>query len=206
VIFAININGRYLNFMPLKGSFDVFDLPELILALNRQKRTGVLTIENDNETYTISFLNGTIVSARSQYKSGEDALYECFLLPYAKFEYNDVEVLSDRNIQESTMVIIVQGVDLKEEYKKLEQIIDSKLWKLNDEVQSESISLNKNDFKVLFLLQDEKKLKEVIQDVGVRNAISSLRKLIQIGVLITTKSDEVQEEQNIQTIQEVKKT
>jgi hypothetical protein len=193
--------------MPLKGTFDVFDLPELILALNRQKRTGVLTIENDDETYTISFLNGTIVSARSRHKSGEDALYECFLLPYARFEYNDVEVLSDdRNIQESTMVIIVQGVDLKEEYKKLEQIMDSKLWKLNDEVQSESISLNKNDFKVLSLFQDGKKLKEVIKDVGVRNAISSLKKLIQIGVLTTTKSDEVQEEQNIQTIQEVKKT
>ena len=193
--------------MPLKGTFDVFDLPELILALNRQKRTGVLTIENNDETYTISFSKGTIVSARSQHKSGEDALYECFLLPYAKFEYNDVEVLSeDRNIQESTMVIIVQGVDLKEEYKKLEQIIDGKLWKLNDEVQSESISLNRNDFKVLSLIQDGKKLKEIIQDVGVRNAISSLKKLIQIGVLTMTKSDEVQDKQNIQTIQEVKKT
>jgi len=186
--------------MPLKGTFDVFDLPELILALSKQKRTGLLTIEDD-ETYTISFFNGTIVSARSQHKSGEDALYECFLLPYAKFEYSDVELLSDdRNIKESTMVIIVQGVDLKEEYKKLEQIIDSKLWKLNDEVQSESISLNKNDFKVLSLLQDGKKLKEIMKNVGVKNAIDSLKKLIQIGALTTTKSDEVQEEQNIQTI------
>jgi len=187
--------------MLLKGTFDVFDLPELILALNRQKRTGMLTIENDDETYTISFFNGTIVSARSQYKSGEDALYECFLLPYAKFEYNDVEVSSnDRNIKESTLVIIVQGVDLKEEYEKLETIIDSKLWKLNDEVQSESISLNRNDFKVLLLLQDGKKLKEIIKDVGVKNAIGSLKKLIQIRVLTTTKSDEVQDRQNIQTI------
>jgi hypothetical protein len=47
MIFAININGRCLNFMPLKGTFDVFDLPELILALSKQKRTGLLTIEDD---------------------------------------------------------------------------------------------------------------------------------------------------------------
>jgi hypothetical protein len=41
--------------------------------------------------------------------------------------------------------------------------------------------------------------------VGVKNTIGLLKKLMQIGVLTTTKSDEVQEEQNIQTIQEVKK-
>jgi len=49
----------------LEGTLKVFSLTEIFQMLGLQRKTGVLTVEGDDDTITISFLGGSVVAAES---------------------------------------------------------------------------------------------------------------------------------------------
>ncbi len=51
--------------MGLEGTLKVFSLTEIFQMLGLQRKTGVLTVEGDDDTITISFLGGSVVAAES---------------------------------------------------------------------------------------------------------------------------------------------
>ena len=52
--------------MGLEGTLKAFSLSDIFQVLGLQRKSGVLLVENDDDTITISFLGGQIVSAESK--------------------------------------------------------------------------------------------------------------------------------------------
>jgi hypothetical protein len=51
--------------MGLEGTLKVFSLTEIFQMLGLQRKTGILTVEGEDDTITISFLSGSVVAAES---------------------------------------------------------------------------------------------------------------------------------------------
>jgi len=51
--------------MGLEGTLRVFSLTDIFQVLGLQRKSGVLTVEGDDDTVTISFLGGQVVAAES---------------------------------------------------------------------------------------------------------------------------------------------
>src|SRR5262249_59558921 len=51
--------------MGLEGTLRVFSLTDIFQVLGLQRKSGVLTVEGEDDTVTISFLGGQVVSAES---------------------------------------------------------------------------------------------------------------------------------------------
>ncbi len=60
--------------MALEGTLNDFSLADIFQLIGIQKKTGVLTLKDGNEVVTVSFLNGSVVSADSLNKNVEDRL------------------------------------------------------------------------------------------------------------------------------------
>lgn len=60
--------------MALEGTLRDFSLADIFQLIGIQKKTGVLTLKYQGEVVTVSFLNGSVVSADSQRKNLEDRL------------------------------------------------------------------------------------------------------------------------------------
>src|SRR5512141_1234284 len=51
--------------MGLEGTLKVFSLTDIFQVLGLQRKSGVLTVEGEDDTVTISFLGGSVVAAES---------------------------------------------------------------------------------------------------------------------------------------------
>ena len=60
--------------MALEGTLKDFSLADIFQLIGIQRKTGVLTLRSDTEVVTVSFLNGSVVSADSLQKNIEDRL------------------------------------------------------------------------------------------------------------------------------------
>lgn len=60
--------------MALEGTLRDFSLADIFQLIGIQKKTGVLTLKNGEDVVTVSFLNGSVVSADSLNKNLEDRL------------------------------------------------------------------------------------------------------------------------------------
>ena len=49
--------------MAVEGTLDLFKLPEILQLISQQKKTGILTVQGQQDIVAISFLNGRIVAA-----------------------------------------------------------------------------------------------------------------------------------------------
>jgi len=47
--------------MAVEGTLDLFKLPEILQLISQQKKTGILTVQGQQDIVAISFLNGRIV-------------------------------------------------------------------------------------------------------------------------------------------------
>jgi len=62
--------------MSVEGSLDLFKLPEILQIVGQQNKTGILTVQGENDIVAVSFLAGKIVGADSLNQAGDDALAE----------------------------------------------------------------------------------------------------------------------------------
>lgn len=60
--------------MALKGTLKDFSLADIFQLIGIQKKTGVLTLKNDKEVVTVSFVEGSVVSADALHRRLEDRL------------------------------------------------------------------------------------------------------------------------------------
>ena len=60
--------------MALKGTLKDFSLADIFQLIGIQKKTGVLTLKNDKEVVTVSFVDGSVVSADALHRRLEDRL------------------------------------------------------------------------------------------------------------------------------------
>lgn len=62
--------------MPVEGTLDVFQLPEILQMISRQHRTGILTVQGESDIVAISFAEGRVVGADALNRTVEDGLWE----------------------------------------------------------------------------------------------------------------------------------
>src|SRR5260370_10259653 len=65
--------------MAVEGSLDLFSLPEILQMISQQGKTGILTIQGQQDIVAISFLSGRIVAADSLAHTVEEGLAKLLL-------------------------------------------------------------------------------------------------------------------------------
>ena len=59
--------------MSVEGNLDLFQLPEILQLIGQQQKTGILTVQGEEDIVAISFLHGKIVAADSLNQAVEEA-------------------------------------------------------------------------------------------------------------------------------------
>jgi hypothetical protein len=85
--------------MGLEGTLKAFSLSDIFQVLGLQRKSGVLLVENDDDTITISFLGGQIVSAESK-KHRQDNQIGKLLLRAGRI--NEAELARALELQKET--------------------------------------------------------------------------------------------------------
>jgi hypothetical protein len=65
--------------MAVEGTLDLFKLPEILQLVSQQKKTGILTVQGQQDIVAISFLNGRIVAADALNTTLEEGLSQLLL-------------------------------------------------------------------------------------------------------------------------------
>src|SRR4051794_19429396 len=65
--------------MAVEGTLDLFKLPEILQLISQQKKTGILTVQGQQDIVAISFLNGRIVAADALNQTLEEGLSQILL-------------------------------------------------------------------------------------------------------------------------------
>lgn len=80
--------------MSVEGSLDIFELHEILQTVAQQQKTGILTVQGQDDIVAISFLKGRVVAADSLNQPGEEGLQQV-LLSEALVEANDLAEVSE---------------------------------------------------------------------------------------------------------------
>src|SRR5918999_4840367 len=65
--------------MAVEGTLDLFKLPEILQVISQQRKTGILTVQGQQDIVAISFLNGRIVAADALNQTLEEGLSHVLL-------------------------------------------------------------------------------------------------------------------------------
>ena len=65
--------------MAVEGTLDLFKLPEILQLVSQQRKTGILTVQGQQDIVAISFLNGRIVAADALNQTLEEGLSQILL-------------------------------------------------------------------------------------------------------------------------------
>ena len=65
--------------MAVEGTLDLFKLPEILQLISQQRKTGILTVQGQQEIVAIFFLNGRIVGADALNQTLEEGLSQVLL-------------------------------------------------------------------------------------------------------------------------------
>ncbi len=65
--------------MAVEGTLDVFKLPEILLMISQQQKTGILTVQGEQDIIAVSFLEGRIVTVDSLNQTQEEGLAQILI-------------------------------------------------------------------------------------------------------------------------------
>jgi hypothetical protein len=65
--------------MAVEGTLDVFKLPEILQMISQQQKTGILTVQGEQDIIAVSFLKGQIVTVDSLNQTQEDGLSQLLI-------------------------------------------------------------------------------------------------------------------------------
>jgi hypothetical protein len=106
--------------MGLEGTLKVFSLTDIFQMLGLQRKTGVLVVENDEDSITVSFLNGQVVAAESQARRLENRIGNLLLRAgYVSAEQLDhvLEIQKETGQRLGTLLVqerLIDPVELRE--------------------------------------------------------------------------------------------
>jgi len=93
----------------LEGTLRVFSLTDIFQMLGLQRKTGVLTVEGEDDTVTISFLGGQVVAAESETRRLENRLGNLLLRAgYVTQEQLDHVLAMQRETQQRMGFLLVR--------------------------------------------------------------------------------------------------
>jgi hypothetical protein len=65
--------------MAVEGTLEVFKLPEILQMISQQQKTGILTVQGQQDIIAVSFLNGKIVTVDSLNQTQEEGLSQILI-------------------------------------------------------------------------------------------------------------------------------
>lgn len=96
------------------GNLNELSIVELVQMLNLNKKTGILHISSGIQG-DIYLKDGQLFAAEAKNKSGEEAVYELISENTGTFNFQITEFEKERNIENSTMNVIMEACRLMDE-------------------------------------------------------------------------------------------
>ncbi len=106
------------------GDLQDLSLVEVVQMLNLNKKTGLLKVQGKING-TVYIKNGQLWYAESDHAESENAMYELVALDEGTFQFQSQEVNRERNIQNSTMNVIMEACRIMDETKHRQDESDS---------------------------------------------------------------------------------
>ena len=100
------------------GSISDFGLPELVQALDLNKKTGKLSVVSDRGRGAMMIREGQIVAAEIGILKGEDAVYEMLVLEAGFFEFESGEIVCEQEMRTKTNQFLMEAFRRIDESKR----------------------------------------------------------------------------------------
>ncbi|HEV7506345.1 MAG TPA: DUF4388 domain-containing protein [Thermoanaerobaculia bacterium] len=150
--------------MAVEGTLDLFKLPEILQLISQQKKTGILTVQGQQDIVAISFLNGRIVAADALSQTLEEGLAQV-LVREGMISASDLHRASAEHQSAGGRLIDVLVERRYLERAQLLQALRLQTWRLLEQL----LRWNEGDFK--FYSGDEVSFEEGFNPIPVEELL-----------------------------------
>jgi hypothetical protein len=150
--------------MAVEGTLDLFKLPEILQLISQQKKTGILTVQGQQDIVAISFLNGRIVAADALSQTLEEGLAQV-LVKEGMISASDLHRAAAEHQSAGGRLIDVLVERRYLERAQLLQALRLQTWKLLEQL----LRWNEGDFK--FYSGDEVSFEEGFNPISVEELL-----------------------------------
>ena len=150
--------------MAVEGTLDLFKLPEILQLISQQKKTGILTVQGQQDIVAISFLNGRIVAADALSQTLEEGLAQV-LVKEGMISASDLHRAAAEHQSAGGRLIDVLVERRYLERAQLLQALRFQTWKLLEQL----LRWNEGDFK--FYSGDEVSFEEGFHPISVEELL-----------------------------------
>lgn len=150
--------------MAVEGTLDLFKLPEILQLISQQKKTGILTVQGQQDIVAISFLNGRIVAADALSQTLEEGLAQV-LVREGMITPSDLHRASSEHQSAGGRLIDLLVERRYLERAQLLQALRLQTWRLLEQL----LRWNEGDFK--FYSGDEVSFEEGFNPISVEELL-----------------------------------
>ncbi len=150
--------------MAVEGTLDLFKLPEILQLISQQKKTGILTVQGQQDIVAISFLNGRIVAADALSQTLEEGLAQV-LVKEGMIGASDLHRAAAEHQSAGGRLIDVLVERRYLERAQLLQALRLQTWRLLEQL----LRWNEGDFK--FYSGDEVSYEEGVDPIAVEELL-----------------------------------
>jgi len=150
--------------MAVEGTLDLFKLPEILQLISQQKKTGILTVQGQQDIVAISFLNGRIVAADALSQTLEEGLAQV-LVKEGMISASDLHRAAAEHQSAGGRLIDLLVERRYLERSQLLQALRFQTWKLLEQL----LRWNEGDFK--FYSGDEVSFEEGFNPISVEELL-----------------------------------
>jgi hypothetical protein len=150
--------------MAVEGTLDLFKLPEILQLISQQKKTGILTVQGQQDIVAISFLNGRIVAADALSQTLEEGLAQV-LVREGMITPSDLHRAAGEHQSAGGRLIDVLVERRYLERAQLLQALRLQTWRLLEQL----LRWNEGDFK--FYSGDEVSFEEGFNPIAVEELL-----------------------------------
>jgi hypothetical protein len=150
--------------MAVEGTLDLFKLPEILQLISQQKKTGILTVQGQQDIVAISFLNGRIVAADALSQTLEEGLAQV-LIREGMISASDLHRAAAEHQSAGGRLIDVLVERRYLERAQLLQALRFQTWRLLEQL----LRWNEGDFK--FYSGDEVSFEEGFNPISVEELL-----------------------------------
>jgi hypothetical protein len=150
--------------MAVEGTLDLFKLPEILQLISQQKKTGILTVQGQQDIVAISFLNGRIVAADALSQTLEEGLAQV-LIREGMISPSDLHRAAAEHQSAGGRLIDVLVERRYLERAQLLQALRFQTWRLLEQL----LRWNEGDFK--FYSGDEVSFEEGFNPISVEELL-----------------------------------
>ena len=150
--------------MSVEGTLDLFKLPEILQLISQQNKTGILTVQGQQDIVAISFLNGSIVAADALSQTLEEALAQILVKEGVLSAPDLARAVSEHQAAGGRLIDLL----VERRYLERRQLLDAlrlQTWRLLEQL----LRWNEGDFK--FYSGDEVSYEEGFKPISVEELL-----------------------------------